>query len=1371
MVKQNAPLSGDRLALLEMMLQEEGLAAEASQAIPRRQAEGAQPLSFSQKRLWVLDQMEPGNPTYNIPAAIRLFGLLDVSALQASLDAIIRRHESLRTTYTAVMGEPIQEIHDVPTLPLHIRDLSQLDAAERETEALRLVHEEADQSFDLTRDLLIRVQLLRLGPEEHIFMVTMHHIASDGWSFTVFSQELAQLYVANCRHEAAQLEPLPIQYADYAIWQQSWLEDANLSAQLAYWQQQLAGELTTLDLPTDYNRPPVRSFRGERQTRQLSLELSEAIAAMVRQEEVTRFMVLLAAFTLLMHRFSRQEDIIIGSPIAGRNRPELENLIGFFLNTLVLRTNVSENPTFRELLRRVRQVSLDAFSNQDIPFEKLLEELKIERDLSRTPVFQVFFNMLNFGNKAVDMEDIRGEFITNPEMGSKFDLTLYLYETDRRIDLALVYNADLFTAARMETMLLQYESVLQQACANPDLPIAHYTLTHPDALSVLPDPTLPLSDQWMGAVHQALTRNAHLTPEKTAVLDATDAWTYRELNQRSNQLAHYLISGGVQPQDVVAIYGQRSASLVWAVLGLMKAGGAFLILDPTYPASRLVDYLEIANPRGFVQIEGAGEPDTAVLEALDRLNCACRITLPTLQEAARKNLLADMPATEPAINTQPDDLACLSFTSGSTGIPKAVMGRHGSLTHFLPWMAETFGLDSADRFSMLSGLAHDPLQRDMFTAVWLGATICVPDPRQIGAPGWLANWLLEQQVTIANLTPAMGQVITDATINPAAANLALPSLRYTFFVGDVLTRRDVNRLTALCPNLTVVNFYGSTETQRAVSYYVVDNQAQLPASTQPKEVIPLGRGMKDVQLLLQNASGQLAGVGEIAEIHVRSPHLALGYKGDEAQTASRFLPNPYGSRMAGDRLYRTGDMGRYLPDGNVEFVHRADHQVKVRGFRVELGEIDAMLGQHTAVHQALTIASKNSHDTSTRLSSFIVLKPGQSVIEPDLRQYLRKKLPMYAVPTDILLLDALPLTPNGKVDRRALHVPDHVVHDAGANFKEARSELEAILVRIWENVLGVHPISIHDNFFEIGGHSLTAVRVFAQIERDTGLRPPLTILFQAPTIAQLAAAIESEGWTSHWTSLVPIQTNGARPPFFYVSPFLISVLSLSTLGQYLGVDQPLYGLQPQGMDGDHPIHRSVKEMASHYIHEMRSLKPEGPYLLGGHCAGSWVAFEMAQQLQAAGETVDLLVLVDSRPPNIEPPQVNRLRYMVNRGAFYWRDGRLRHAISWQLSLVYQRFVTLNVGKENSQRVAAVRKAHAEAHHNYRSGTFDGDVLFVRSSESAALKDKEWHYRWSELITGRLTPVIIPGTHAGLLVEPNVNVMAAEIRAAIDQVIE
>ncbi|MCA9977287.1 MAG: amino acid adenylation domain-containing protein, partial [Anaerolineales bacterium] len=630
----------------------------------------------------------------------------------------------------------------------------------------------------------------------------------------------------------------------------------------------------------------------------------------------------------------------VGSPIAGRNRAEVENLIGLFLNTLVLRTDLSGKPAFRELLQRVRETSLGAFANQDVPFEMLLDELKPERDLSRTPLFQVFFNMLNFSEGALQLPGVTSEVLANPTLGSKFDLTLYVSEIGPQIKLLLSYNADLFQEARMVEMVEQYEYLLTQIVANPDELIDNYSLVTAHAQSILPDPTEPLSAEWFGPTSVALTRNAQRIPQQIAVVDAQETWTYQELEQRSNQLAHFLCEQGVQPQDVVAIYSHRSASLPWALMGLMKAGAAFLVLDPTYPPARLIDYLELAKPRGWLQLEAAGEPPAVLLQALDEMNCTCRMVLPGRSAAEQQGLLADYSVEPPDIVVGPDDFASLSFTSGSTGKPKGTMGRHGSLTHFYPWMAETFALTEDDRFSMLSGLAHDPLQRDIFTALWVGARICMEDPMQIGSPGWLADWMREQGVTVANLTPAMGQLITDTAVTTDGIAQAMPSLRRAFFVGDVLTRRDVARLCNLAPNLTVVNFYGSTETQRAVSYYIIEESVEELTTSRAKEIVPLGRGVKDAQLILLNNASQLAGIGEVAEIHMRSHHLALRYQGDDAQTAYRFLPNTF-TNIPGDRLYRTGDLGRYRPEGDIEFLGRVDFQVKVGGHRIELGEVEA----------------------------------------------------------------------------------------------------------------------------------------------------------------------------------------------------------------------------------------------------------------------------------------------------------------------------------------------------------------------------------------------------------------------------------------------
>ncbi len=642
-------------------------------------------LSFAQKRFWTLDQMEQGHGTYNIPQAVRLRGRLNVTILEDSLTLLIERHEILRTTYTAEVGVPYQVIHDAKPIQLAQVDLSQLP--DKEQEAERLVREEASTSFDLSQDWPIRTKLICMGVDDYIFLTTMHHIASDGWSFTVFGQELSLIYESLEKGEVPPLLPLPVQYVDFAAWQEKTLHGEETAVQLAYWKEQLSGNPTQLDMPADFKRPAVRTFQGERVDQWLPADLASALYQFCHKESATLFMVLLATFKLVLHRYSGQDDILVGSPFAGRKRPELEEMIGLFLNTLVLRTDLSGEPTYRELVRRVREVCLSAFTNQEIPFELILEELHVERDLSRTLLFQVFFNVLNFGASKRGFGSLTLEPIINPDLDSKFDLTLYVGEKQGSVGLFLVYNTDLFTEARMTEFLAQFISLLQQVISTPDQPIGSYSLMTDWAESVLPDPTTPLDKTWHGSASDALSRHAAIRPQQTAVIDTIDSWSYQELNQRSNQLAHYLIEQGVQPQDVIAIYGHRSASLVWALMGIFKAGAAFLILDPSYPEGRLVNYLELAQPKAFLQVGAAGEPPPILLETLTVIHCPISLTLPSLTAVHQTALLANYPITDPS---------CLC-RARRFGLPGLYLRFHG-LAQRYSWAARLvdplFALDS-----------------------------------------------------------------------------------------------------------------------------------------------------------------------------------------------------------------------------------------------------------------------------------------------------------------------------------------------------------------------------------------------------------------------------------------------------------------------------------------------------------------------------------------------------------------------------------------------------------------------------------------------------------------------------------------------------
>jgi amino acid adenylation domain-containing protein len=663
-------------------------------------------------------------------------------------------------------------------------------------------------------------------------------------------------------------------------------------------------------------------------------------------------------------------------------------------------------------------------------------------------------------------------------------------EQHERLHFDMIYNADLFGRARMVEMLAQLHHLLAQIVEHPEERIARFSLVTPAAEALLPNPMERLGAEWDGAVHVRFSQQARRVPTHPAVVDPHDVWSYAELETRSNQLAHYLGANGVGPQDVVAIYGDRSASLVWALLGVLKAGAAFLILDPAYPASRLVECLRVAKPRGWVQIGTAGAPPEPLEEAVAASPWRCRIELPRHAVAEGRDLFQGYATVDPGIAVGPDDLAYVVFTSGSTGKPKGILGGHRPISHFLAWYSQTFGLSEADRFSMLSGLAHDPLLRDIFTPLWLGATLYIPDPEHLRSPAQLLGWMQRQELSIVHLTPAMGQLLTDLPPSPTVAPprpAILQSLRYACFGGDALTKRDVSKFRALAPSVTCVNFYGTTETPQAMGYFIIPDEETAGRSKGPTEEacherVAVGRGITDVQLLVVNNARQLAGGGEVGEISVRTPYLTQGYVDDVVLTRERFIGNPLTNR-SDDRLYKTGDLARYRPDGNVEFLGRIDDQVKIRGFRIELGEIAAVLGGHPALREAVVIA-REDRPGERCLVAYVVARqpPGPSISE--LHRFLRAKLPDYMLPAAFVLLDALPLTPNGKVDRRALPAPDLTRPAPADAFAAPRTPVEEKLAEICAQVLGVERLGIHDNFFELGGHSLLAIRVMSRLRHS-----------------------------------------------------------------------------------------------------------------------------------------------------------------------------------------------------------------------------------------------------------------------------------------------
>ena len=1070
------------------------------------------PASFSQQRLWFLHEVDPYSTAYNISSVFSITGPLDVSTLEEALNALIARHEILRTTFSVVNGTPVQNILPALTLSLPVTDLEALPEEARKTDARKIAVDEARRPFDIRHGPLVRARALSLGGQNYLLLLNFDHAILDGGSMGTLFKELGTLYEALANQQPSPLPPLQVQYADYAVWQRECLQGDVLEAQLDFWNRQLGNHSPTLNLPTDYPRRAIQTSRGMRETLALSKLLTDSLKVLSQREGVTLFMTLLAAFKILLSRYSGQEDIVVGSTIAGRNRPEIEGLIGFFINALPLRTDLSGKPSFLELLKRVREVCLGAYTHQDLPFEKIVEAINPNRDLSRNPLFQIMFNMADVSERVLQLAgcEVIKESFFDPE--AKFDITLYAPEKAGAIELAIVYNADLFSESRIAIMLEQFGYLLSQIADEPGAKIGEYSLVPPSSPALSPDPNESLDDTWEGPIHAYVTAWAERAPDRIAVVDADETWTYGELENGSNQLANKLIEQGIQPKDIVAIYAHRSAPLVLALLGVLKAGAAFVILDPAYPPTRLTAYLRIARPKGWIQMDAAGELAEVIVNCLDTLDLSCRVNVPVRKQAVA-DLLREQPESQRGVVVGANDPAYIAFTSGSTGEPKGVLSRHGPITHFLPWQKDAFDLRETDRFCLLSGLAYNHLHRDIFTPLYMGATLHIPDPQIARSSDQLADWLRHNEITILHLTPALGQLLL------TAGERTLPSVRRVFFGGDVLTRQEISQIRELAPHAKIGSFYGATETQRAVGYYQIpeDFSAQ---GDDGRRAIPLGRGIKDVQLLVLNSAGQLAGVGELGELYMRSPHLAEGYIGDDELTRERFLINPFTNRP-NDRLYRTGELGRYLPDGNVEWAGRNDRCVNIRGFRVELAEIETVLKQHPTVKNAAVVVRElddpnpdnlkskiENPKSETRLVAYVAAEEDGPEFIDLLRSFLSERLPDYMVPAHFMILEGLPFSPNGKIDYQALPLPIQSPSSPAGSFDAPQTEIEQKLSKIFAQVLGREKVGMNENFFRLGGHSLLAAQAAARIREVFGVALELRAFLESPVVAALARELD-----------------------------------------------------------------------------------------------------------------------------------------------------------------------------------------------------------------------------------------------------------------------
>jgi amino acid adenylation domain-containing protein/non-ribosomal peptide synthase protein (TIGR01720 family) len=1079
------------------------------------------PLSFAQEGLWFLSQLEPTNPFYNEPLALRLHGSLNVVALEKSLNKIIQRHEALRTNFATVEGQPVQVIAESVTLSVQVLDLSEIPESEREIAWGLKARAQIQQPFDLSSSGLIQASVLKLTQTEHILLLRIHHIVWDGHSEHVLVKELAAFYTAYSNGLSLELPELPIQYADFAVWQRQRLQGDVLESQLAYWKQKLEGAPALLELPTDRVRPLTQTFQGASYRQVLSKEVTEALMILSQRQGVTLFMTLLAALKTLLYRYTGQSDICVGTPYAGRERAEIEELIGLFVNTLVLRTDISGNPSFEELLLKVREVALGAYAHQDLPFEKLVEQLQPARSLSYTPLCQVMFALFRL-RPQIDLEGLTGSTVAVETATEKFDLTLEFFNTASGLIGDWKYNTDLFDASTIARMTGHFQTLLEGIVANPQQRVSQLpllTLRERHQLLVEWNNTTKEypSDK---CIHQLFEEQVERSPDAIAVVFEEEQLTYLQLNQRANTIAHHLRTLGVGPEVLVGICVERSLEMIVGLLGILKAGGAYVPFDPSYPQERLRYMLEDSGVQVLLTFAW-------LVESLPKHNVriVCLDTdWKTINQHNQENLTSGVIA-----NT----LAYIMYTSGSTGLPKGVSVIHRGVVRLVKG-ANYADLSAEQVFLQVAPISFDASTFEIWGCLLNGARLVI-FPSSTPSLEQLGQAIGQYQITTLWLTAGLFHLMVDERLED------LKPLRQLLAGGDVLSVPHVQKFLLKRGECKLINGYGPTENTTFTCCYPLTKPTQFGNS------VPIGRPIANTQVYVLSAQLQPVPIGVPGELYIGGDGLALGYLNRADLTDEKFIPNPF-SNEPGSRLYKTGDKARYLPDGNIEFLGRLDNQVKIRGFRIELGEIEAALAQHPGVRETVVIAREDVPGHKY-LAGYTVPNHESAIASSDLRSFLKEKLPDYMIPGAFVYLDALPLTPNGKVDRFVLPIPDTACQELQADQVAPRTRAEEILAQIWREVFHREFISIHDNFFELGGDSILSIQIISKANRAGFFLTPKQI-FQHQTIAELAAVATTtetlkaeQGLVTGSLPLTPIQhwffAQNLPEPHHYNQAFLL----------------------------------------------------------------------------------------------------------------------------------------------------------------------------------------------------------------------------------------